>query len=62
MDTLHNVMRSLQPDTKARGDHLSVFREFLAHLATIRHKAPAKRPQQPRPSARRRPAKSAAKR
>jgi hypothetical protein len=36
MDTLHNVLRSLRPETKgaARGrrDHLVVFREFLDHL------------------------------
>jgi hypothetical protein len=38
MDTLHNVLRSLQPETslqgetKSRRDHLGVFREFLDHL------------------------------
>ena len=31
MDTLHNVLRSIH-ETKARPDHLSVFREFLGHL------------------------------
>lgn len=30
MDTLHAVLRSIRSDT--RGDHLSVFREFLDHL------------------------------
>ena len=32
MDTLHTVLRSLQPETKSRRDHLDVFREFLGHL------------------------------
>jgi hypothetical protein len=32
MDTLHTVLRSLRPETKARRDHLTVFREFLDHL------------------------------
>jgi hypothetical protein len=32
MDTLHTVLRSLQPETKSRRDHLDVFREFLDHL------------------------------
>ncbi|MFZ0846748.1 MAG: hypothetical protein WAM62_13230 [Pseudolabrys sp.] len=32
MDTLHTVLRSLRPETKARRDHLDVFREFLDHL------------------------------
>lgn len=32
MDTLHNVLRSIRGETKARRDHLDVFREFLDHL------------------------------
>jgi hypothetical protein len=42
MDTLHNVLRSIH-ETKARPDHLSVFREFLGHLDKISRRA-AKRP------------------
>lgn len=32
MDTLHHVLRSIRGETKARRDHLHVFREFLDHL------------------------------
>ena len=32
MDTLHTVLRSIRGETKARRDHLNVFREFLDHL------------------------------
>ena len=32
MDGLHSVMRSIRGETKARRNHLSVFREFLNHL------------------------------
>lgn len=32
MDSLHNVLRSIRGETKARRDHLDVFREFLDHL------------------------------
>jgi hypothetical protein len=32
MDALHNVMRSIRRETKAKPDHLDVFREFLGHL------------------------------
>jgi hypothetical protein len=35
MDTLHTVMRSIRGETKARRDHISVFREFLDHLDRI---------------------------
>ncbi len=41
MDTLHTVMRSIS-ETKtdnAKPDHLTVFREFLAHLDEIQRKA-----------------------
>ncbi|MBB5050560.1 nitrate reductase assembly molybdenum cofactor insertion protein NarJ [Afipia massiliensis] len=42
MDTLHTVMRAIQPERKSAPDHLTVFREFLAHLDRIQHKAPVK--------------------
>ena len=42
MDNLHHVLRSIS-ETKARSDHLSVFREFLGHLDRIGRRA-AKRP------------------
>lgn len=32
MDTLHTVLRSIRGESKARRDHLDVFREFLDHL------------------------------
>jgi len=32
MDTLHTVLRSIRGETKARRDHLDVFREFIDHL------------------------------
>ena len=32
MDSLHSVLRSIRGETKARRDHLDVFREFLDHL------------------------------
>ncbi len=32
MDTLHTVLRSIRRETKARRDHLDIFREFLDHL------------------------------
>jgi hypothetical protein len=35
MDNLHTVLRSIRGETKARRDHLSVFREFLDHLDRI---------------------------
>ena len=45
MDNLHNVLRSIR-ETKARPDHLSVFREFLNHLdraAKRAKRAPARK-------------------
>ena len=42
MDTLHTVLRAIQPEKKSSPDHLTVFREFLAHLDRIQHKAPVK--------------------
>jgi hypothetical protein len=43
MDTLHTVLRAIRGETKARRDHLTVFREFLGHLDRI-----GKRPSTPR--------------
>jgi hypothetical protein len=40
MDELHTVIQSISGETKARPAHLTVFREFLAHLEKIQHKAP----------------------
>ncbi|MGC1467678.1 MAG: hypothetical protein WA792_18345 [Pseudolabrys sp.] len=41
MDTLHTVLRSIRGETKARRDHLDVFREFLDHLGRAsRRKSP----------------------
>lgn len=39
MDNLHSVLRNIR-ETKARRDHLSVFREFLGHLDRIGKRAP----------------------
>ncbi len=46
MDTLHSVLRSIRGETKARRDHLTVFREFLGHLDRIgKRSAPPARTQ-----------------
>lgn len=42
MDTLHTVLRAIQPEKRSSPDHLTVFREFLAHLDRIQHKTPVK--------------------
>lgn len=42
MDSLHSVLRSMRPETKSGPDHLSVFREFLAHLDELQRLAPVK--------------------
>jgi hypothetical protein len=55
MDTLHTVLRAIRPERKSAPDHLTVFREFLAHLDRIQHKAPT-RPASSKP-ARNRPAR-----
>jgi hypothetical protein len=47
MDKLHTVIQSISGETKAKPAHLTVFREFLAHLDSIQHKAPVKRPAKP---------------
>lgn len=55
MDTLHTVLRAIQPEKKSSPDHLTVFREFLAHLDRIQHKAPVKpvaRPARAKPARR----------
>ncbi len=41
MDSLHDVLRSIRPETKAAKDHLTVFREFLAHLDALQRQAPS---------------------
>ncbi len=35
MDTLHTVLRAIQPERKSAPTILTVFREFLAHLDRI---------------------------
>lgn len=60
MDTLHSMMRTLQPESKAGAGHLNVFREFLRHLDSIQRKAPAKpavKPARAKTPPRRKPAK-----
>ena len=54
MDTLHTVLRSIR-ETKARRDHLDVFREFLGHLDRISKRAQLRPPPRKRakPAARR---------
>ncbi|MBX9710074.1 MAG: hypothetical protein K2X60_03495 [Xanthobacteraceae bacterium] len=42
MDDLHTMLRSISGETKAKTEHLTVFREFLAHLEKIQHKAPVR--------------------
>ena len=41
MDALHTVLRSIR-ETKARRDHLDIFREFLGHLDRIGRRAVAR--------------------
>lgn len=61
MDTLHTVLRSIRSDAagEAKGkampgaQHLTVFREFLAHLEKINRPMPR---QMPRGQARAKPA------
>ncbi|ABE62234.1 hypothetical protein Nham_1412 [Nitrobacter hamburgensis X14] len=57
MDTLHSVLRSFGAETKSAPDHLTVFREFLAHLDQIQRKAPVVKSPRQKPPARRKPAK-----
>ena len=42
MDTLHTVMRAIRGETKARRDHVSIFREFLDHLGKVSKRAPSR--------------------
>ena len=58
MDTLHTVLRNIRGETKARRDHLTVFREFLAQLDQLQRQAPAK-PPRAKLQARRKPARRA---
>jgi len=44
MDNLHTVLRAIR-DTKARRDHLDVFREFLGHLDRIGRRTGLRQPQ-----------------
>jgi hypothetical protein len=53
MDTLHHVLRSFNAETKSASDHLTVFREFLAHLDRIQRKAPPRSPRAKSPARRR---------
>jgi hypothetical protein len=57
MDTLHSVLRSFNTETKSARDHLTVFREFLAHLDQIQRKAPAAKSPRAKLPARRTPVK-----
>jgi hypothetical protein len=63
MDTLHTVLRAIQPEKKSSPDHLTVFREFLVHLDRIQHKAPARRasakPARAKPARRKSPKRKA---
>ena len=53
MEKLHGVLSAIRTETKSK-DHLSVFREFLAHLNEVQRQAPAKpRPKPPRKRAKR---------
>jgi len=52
MDRLHDVLRSIRPETKAAKDHLTVFREFLAHLDALQRQAPSRNPPMRRKTAR----------
>ncbi|MDC7787579.1 hypothetical protein PQJ75_14420 [Rhodoplanes sp. TEM] len=56
MDTLHAVLRSLRGETKARPDHVAVFREFFDHLDRIGRRDPGE-PQKRVRTRRRRAAK-----
>jgi hypothetical protein len=51
------VLRSFNTETKSERDHLTVFREFLAHLDQIQRKAPAAKSPRAKLPARRTPVK-----
>jgi hypothetical protein len=54
MDNLHSVLRQIR-ETKARRDHLAVFREFLGHLDRIgkSSRSETRRPRKSKPARRR---------
>lgn len=58
MDTLHGVLAAIRTETKSDTSHVSVFRQFLAHLDQLQRKAP-ERPARVKPPVRRKPAKRA---
>ena len=49
MDSLHQMLRSIRPETKSGPDHLDVFREFLAQLDALQRAATIKRPREQSP-------------
>lgn len=53
MDSLHSVLRSIRGETKARRDHLDVFREFLDHLGRASRRRPADQKTRARPKGKR---------
>jgi hypothetical protein len=53
MDSLHSVLRTIRGETKARRDHLAVFREFLGHLDRIGRKSRGVKSKAARPARRR---------
>ncbi len=57
MDTLHRVLSSFNTETKSARDHLTVFREFLAHLDQIQRKSPTAKSARAKPVSRRKPAR-----
>lgn len=57
MDTLHRVLRSFGTETKSSRDHLTVFREFLAHLDHVQRNPSAARAPRAKSQARRKPVK-----
>ena len=71
MDSLHTVLRAIRPETKQNAasgtnadaapgaEHITVFREFLAHLERMQRKVaePRNRPARRKPSAQKKPPK-----
>ena len=55
MDTLLQRVTVVGTETKSSRDHLTLFREFLAHLDRVQRKPPAARA--PRAKTRRKPVK-----
>jgi len=52
MDKLHTVIQAISGETKSKPAHMTVFREFLAHLEKIQHKAPTGTARQQKPAKR----------